>query len=275
MKSPYLIQKLPDQKINMLIYGNNGVGKTTLAATAQFHPEMKDVLFVDVEGGLLSIADNPYLPEGIMAVTLERSEDLEELYWALARRHDHANSSYATVNTVVFDSGTELQTLGLEDTVAKAIEKTAGTKNKREDPDDVFQEDYGKNARFLARWLRAFRDLDVNMIITAYERYRFPPRPKSAPRDAELEPVECLPEFSPKIGQHLRGYMDFVWWMFTKGEEGNRQRFLLTQPKGIYYAKTRGTLSERIGEVVEWKGLDDPIMSRIYDAITNGGSEHG
>src|SRR4051812_41658125 len=41
--------------INMLLYGNSGVGKTRLSGSAVEVPELSPVLFVDIEGGLLTL----------------------------------------------------------------------------------------------------------------------------------------------------------------------------------------------------------------------------
>ena len=40
---------------NMLVYGESGVGKTTLAGSADEVAEMRKVLIIDIEGGTLSI----------------------------------------------------------------------------------------------------------------------------------------------------------------------------------------------------------------------------
>lgn len=40
---------------NMLIYGDSGTGKTTLAGSADLVPAMRPVLFIDVEGGTESL----------------------------------------------------------------------------------------------------------------------------------------------------------------------------------------------------------------------------
>jgi hypothetical protein len=41
--------------MNILFYGDPGVGKTRLAGTADSVPEMRKVLFVDLEGGTLTL----------------------------------------------------------------------------------------------------------------------------------------------------------------------------------------------------------------------------
>lgn len=282
---PKPLVKPMDQKINMLIYGENGVGKTTFAATAQAHPQMADVLFVDIEGGLLSVTDNSDLPQGHLVVAIENSKQLEELYWALVGRHEDTENPYHSVNTVVFDSGTELQTLRLDEVVAEGVQKNReilkkNTKKEKRDYDEVYQEDFGKNARFLGRWFRAFRDLDVNFIVTAYQRTKMKPRRAGQSRDIDPEPESVGPEFSPKVAQHIKGYMDYVWWMYTyEGEPENPAdpipiiRCALLEPQGIYYAKTRGNLAKRLGRTINWSDLSYPALAWIYDSIVSKETE--
>ena len=44
-----------ERRINVLIYGDSGIGKTVLAGSAAAVPEMRDVLVLDAEGGTESL----------------------------------------------------------------------------------------------------------------------------------------------------------------------------------------------------------------------------
>src|SRR5689334_9458247 len=51
------LQRVGDMapRINALIYGDTGVGKTRLVASADLVPTMRRVLILDVDGGALSV----------------------------------------------------------------------------------------------------------------------------------------------------------------------------------------------------------------------------
>ena len=104
-------------RMKILVYGPQGAGKTYLAATAQDHPAMRDVLFLSIEGGLMTVAHRG----DIMAEDIASTKALEDIFWKIANK----DPEYARFKTLVIDSGTELQTMNLEEVVRHAIEKEA------------------------------------------------------------------------------------------------------------------------------------------------------
>src|SRR5215211_5113491 len=81
-------------QFNMLVYGQSGVGKTTLAGSADSVPEMRKVLVIDVEGGVLSLKDR--FPE-VETVRVRTWEKMGEVYEDLSiGRHDF--------QTIIIDS---------------------------------------------------------------------------------------------------------------------------------------------------------------------------
>lgn len=277
---PYAVKRRPDRRINAMIYGASGAGKTTLAATAQANKEMADVLFLNFEGGLLSVEDLD-LPEGIGAVDITGPEALDEIFWVLHKSRSQPDHPYARFKTVVIDSGSELATRWLERTTlaaAERIEKLASGDSKKRDMDIatrlrdgslIRQEDYGTQTRQMARLLRMFRDMDMSVIITAFERFEYPRNKDNAPPNA------CGPEFAQRLAKHLKGYMDFVWYLYeAELEEGKTVRRLLTQPHGIFFAKTRGhRFSEAIGKVIDWSSPDVPLLSQLFDKLQQSNEE--
>lgn len=253
-----------DAYLNILIYGNPGVGKTTFCATAQDHPAMRDVLFLNMEGGMLSVAKRG----DVAKVDVNSAKALEEVFWDFIN-HD---PDYLRFKTVVLDSGTETQNKGLEDLVLAAINDP---KSNREDRDDIFLADYGKSNTQLTRLFRWFRDAPVHFLMTALPKPVYPRGNKGQPNE-NAQPIEILPSFTAKLAETAQGFMDFVWYMYQDGEG---KRCILTQNQGLYRAKTRGAaFSELITAKVEnptlpdlyekfltseMPGLDTPAMNQV------------
>lgn len=257
ISAPYdVVVKKP--YVNLLVHGPPGAGKTVLAATAQEHPDMQNVLFLNIEGGLLSLGTK----KGVKAVDIRRVDDLEEVFWKLVNKEP----GWDKYQTVVIDSGSELETLSLQGIASDAFDDAKARhkeKSKRTSIDDLWQEDYGKNSARLKRVFRWFRDAPFHVIITALSKKVF-----SKPPDKNTEPVllDVVPSFTDKLCTSVMGYCDFVWYMY-QDEEGKRH--LLTQPKGVYRAKTRGVkFPVAIGPVVA-----EPNLAKLYAQLLKSESE--
>lgn len=231
------------QGINMLIYGYQGVGKTMFAAGAQDHPKMRDVLFLNIEGGLMTVAKR----NDIMAIDVTSTEQIEQIFWMLKAGEKPLDK----VRTVVIDSVTELQTLNLEQISQR---RKSGT-------DLITREDYMKSTTTLKRLLRMYRDLPINVIYNAL--------PKEQRETDDGPPSSVIPSLTASLAQSVMGYMDLVWYMWQTEQtigEGDAQkrvkvRKMLTQDQGIYRGKTRGPqFAESLGLVVE-----NPSLPEIYD----------
>lgn len=237
--APY-IAKPETEWWNMLIYGSPGVGKTTFAATAQDHPAMKDVLFLNVEGGLLSVAGRG----DIAAIDIRSAEVLEEVFWEFVKE----DGDYKQYKTVVLDSGTEAQNMGLEQIVREAMNVSG---SKREDRDKFYLEDYGKSNNQLTRLFRWFRDAPIHFIMTATPKNVYP---KGSNENVSPESVQ--PSFTAKLAESAQGFMDFVWYMYIDPSDNKRK--LLTSERPPYKAKTRGPrFAEAIGQRCDIDNLPD------------------
>jgi len=240
--------------INLLVYSEPGVGKTTLAASAQAHPELRDVLVLNIEGGLISVAG----VKGLKAVDIKSVDHLEEVFWKITNKE----KGFDRFKTVVIDSGSELQTQDLEMIATNAWnadQELPEQKRKRKSRDDLWQEDYGTNTAKLKRLFRWYRDAPFNTVITALSRENYARRvARNQDTPPKLESV--TPAFTEKLGQAVMGYCDMVWYMYLDNE-GNRK--MLTRQEGVYRAKTRGhRFADGLGQVV-----DDPDLASIYDLL--------
>ena len=250
--------------LNILCYGEAGSGKTTFAASAQKHPKMRNVIVLNVEGGLLSIAGVP----GVEVEDVHSVQDLEDIFWKLANKE----KGYDHFQTVVIDSATEVQTLDLEHAARDGWDreqKKPEKERKRKSVDNLFQADYGENTTRLKRVFRWFRDAPFNTIYTALLKREFEKLPVGSERTPEL--VSVRPLFTEKLGMAVEGYVDACWYLYSDNvpvsdEEGAptvAKRFILTQPEGVFRAKTRGhRFAEALGKVVE-----NPDLAKIYDLL--------
>lgn len=241
-----------DIRINVLLYGLQGVGKTTFAASAQDHPDMADVLVLNLEGGLLSVAGRG----DIQSVNIGSMSDLEDAYDAVANKRE----GFDTFNTVVIDSGTEMQNLAIREAVRKSMKRQqAQGRHKDRTEDDVWMEDYGLATRQLARIFRMFRDLNLHVIITAL------------PREIKIPDTETVrevrPSFTETMARDVMGMVDFIWYYYLDNE-GNR--VILPMSKGVYRAKTRG---QHFAAALEGDVVVNPTLPELYDLLieTEGG----
>ena len=234
MNDGYLITtEMFTGRIKALIYGDPGSGKTWLAGTAQDHPGLRNVHFFNVDGGMYTLAER-----GDISATDVRSLDHLE---AELFRITSGDEKYKGVRTFVIDNITELQTLNLEDIVREELRK----KTRREKDatiDDVYQDDYGKSTKQMARILRGFRYL--------LQRFYMPTARTNSKQFGRYEESGR----SRKALHRRCGYMDFVWyltpWRQLRRRAGRTANITYRFPDPAangFTCKTRGSKSRQPG----------------------------
>jgi hypothetical protein len=227
----------------MLVYGDSGIGKTTLLGSADDAPLLRPMLLIDVEGGTESLRLR-YPDTDIVRV--ESWPQMQEVYNELHR----AKHKYRTVGV---DSLTEIQKLNMYWIMQELLKNNEAT---RVDPDVPSMREWGKNLEQMRKFVRAFRDLKMNTIFTALAK---------EDKDGQSGAIKLRPNLSGKLAQEIPAFLDVVGYYYSKEvvEEGETLsiRCLLTQATERHIAKDR---TGRLPMV-----LKKPTMKELTTTIFN------
>jgi phage nucleotide-binding protein len=205
--------------VNMLIYGKSGVGKTQLAGSADAVPSMRKVLVVDVEGGTMTLGHS--YPD-VDVIRVKDWNSIAELYDVLqSGNHDY--------RTCIIDSLTEAQKFNMSAVMSKRILERE-EKGESQDPDVPDMRAWGKNIEQIRKFVRAFRDLEMNVIFTALVKEEKNPRTGL---------LERMPQLSGKLAGEVAAFLDIVVYYYTKTVDDEVKRLLLTTATDEYVAKDR------------------------------------
>lgn len=224
--------------INLMVYGDPGVGKTVLAGSASLVEALSPVLFIDVEGGTLSLRER--YPD-VKVARVKSFNDFGRLYEDL-KKGDHG------FKTVVLDSITEIQKFGMLEVMRRMLEDP---KNDDRDPDLPGIGEWGKNTEQMRRLIRAMRDLPVNTLFIGL-----------AVTDQDKKGNRLTrPSLSGKLSNEVAGFLDIVTYMYKKtdSDTGEVKRMLLTSGTDEFIAKDR---TDKLPPM-----LQDPDMSTIYSIL--------
>ena len=228
------IQKSSDTKtkyVKMLVYGAAGIGKTVFAATAP------NPLILDVEGGLMSIAD-----KDIDYIPIKVWNDIQEAFMEIV-------SGKIPNETIVIDSLTECSKKSMDALLGAVISGQITAQAEKVIPN---QHDWLMNIEEVRRLTRAFRDLPKHIIMTCLQRDE---------KNELSGGITRKPAVSAKsLADDIVGYFDIVGYM-EADKEGNR--FILTQPYKTQqgyscYAKDRSGKLET---------FEEPDFSKIVAKI--------
>lgn len=221
--------------LNLLIYGEPGVGKTWLCGTAEDSKATSPVLFLDVEGGVTTLRKR----KGLDVVSVRTMEQIVSVHKEL-----YTNPGY--YKTVVVDSLTELQKLDMRE-----IMKEAANRNPNQDEDVPSMREWGKSGERIRRIVRAYRDLPMNTIFTAHT---------IIDKDAN-NATNYAPSLPGKLRAELPGFLDIVGYMYTFVEDDLTVR-------RVQFAKTKNvTAKDRTDELGAF--LDNTTIPEMWSLIHN------
>jgi hypothetical protein len=193
---------------SIIIFGDFGTGKTTLAAGAP------KPLFLDTDKGTAVFKGRPGFAD-VGIIDINKSEQLEKAYanfqGITSKRWDKKYT------TLVHDRFEDVQGMTLEEMNAEIV-----AKNPSRDIDGYDKKEWGRMGTRLRRYVRNMKALPIHKVFVCGQKAN------------EMEVM--VPALSGSLGRELPGLVDDVIYMRV-GAKG--RRFLHLHPTEEFYAKTR------------------------------------
>jgi len=227
-----------NESINLMVYGDSGVGKTPLAGKAP------NSVFLSTEKGTISAKRFGSKSKLIRCHTWERLE----------AAIDYLEANPSEFDWAIVDSATKMQQLLLRYLLKNNVEDG----KKMADLDVPQIQDHQKWQNMYKRFIDRLIDLDVNVIFVATAMHK---------EDAEGDDL-VLPDIQGKdyaIAQYACAQMDGVYYLATQTNKKTEQPewFLLTKSRPPYFAKDRFNALPPV--------LRRPDMADIIEAILESG----
>lgn len=246
-----------------MIYGDYGVGKTTVAASADDIQDMKDVLFIDAEAGDMSLSDRPGI-DVIRITSFRQMARVQEFLRLHCQWRDSdqpsavdelikleerfrgevvKGSEVKKYRTVIIDSLSEVQKFCMYQLLGVRVgEQRLDT----ETPDTSYGE-WGKQLEMIRLLVRTFRDLPMHVIFVCSEQVGEDDKKRRIRR----------PNLSGKLASEVQGFLDTVGYMVLfKGDNGENKRRLYITPGQTFQAKHRLP-----GNTTSY--IEDPTMASL------------
>lgn len=258
------------QYLKLLVYGPHGGGKTTLLCSACDVEDMRDVLLVTIEGGMIVLEDNDRIkaPEWLDIIKIERIEQLQKvadmLKTHVAWRDDPTKEDkllelQATIGldssrirrfrTVIIDSLSEVEAMNL----AKILNLDAIGLDAGDDMEVAGFPQFRKNMHLMQRIVRRFRDMPMHVLITCAQSFT----------QDERKAYHYAPKLTGQLTGIIQGFFDVVGWLVPNAAAvdpttGIAKRFLFVQPQTVPKADAKCRLASHKAAYFE-----DPTMLTI------------
>jgi hypothetical protein len=233
-------------RINGLIYGEPGVGKTVLLGSCDAVPEMRKMLILDVDGGTLSIKDSY---PNVERLQITKFAQLQRVY------DDLFNDAGHGFQTVAIDTGTEAQKINMNVIMAKAV-AAAADKGEVRDPEVPSFREWGISGEQMRGLIRAYRDLPMNFFMTCHVK---------DDKNEQTGAVKKSPDLPGKLARQIPGFFDLCLYMYSKEieKDGEKKdlRLLCSAATEKIVAKDRSAKLPKI--------IQQANMKYIYTTVTS------
>lgn len=225
--------------IKILPYGDPGAGKTWFAGTAGDSPLTGPILFLDIEGGVLTLRRMKGV-EVVPARSMKVVQDtINELY----------NDTTGYYKTFCIDSITELQKLDMKEIMTAAFKRNPD----KVDIDVPSVREWGKSGNHMREILRAAKDLPMHVIVTALEAHE---------TDDQTGITKYYPSIPGKLRGEIPGFFDIVGRLEAKVKPGNSGEII----RVLQTAKTVKVIAkDRTNSLPAL--IEDPTIPKMWEWI--------
>lgn len=207
--------------INMLLYGEPGIGKTHLIGSACQVPALCPVLILNIEDGAKTLTGAYGADENLTIVNPQTFGSVQKVFDELHRKKG------AGFKTVVVDNATEGQKMGIE--YIFDGDKTSTDFTEFEDATWANQ-GWNRSSQQIRKMIRYFRGLPMHTIFVSWRK------DFSMPND-KVE--KWGPAFSKSLASEVPGMFDSVFYYKWAAQNNKQVRVLQTQGTDRVVAKDR------------------------------------
>ena len=237
----------PNAKI--LIYGDSGVGKTVLAASAG-----NKILWIDSTDGWVSLMNHPELRAKCQRMQYQGLSQIDALCDAI----DANREPFVSFDTIVVDELSSIAVMDLDKVLESRSKKQAD-----KDPNVPTQPDFFANTERMRRAVTRLIQLPMNIILVSHVR---------EDRDDRTGKTYIRPSFTPKLRTtikqmcHIVGHLTIMEVVNKESDSVDYLRKMQVQPSLTIDAKTRIGNLEPI--------IENPDLGKIITTWQeSGGSE--
>jgi hypothetical protein len=243
-----------ERYLNACIFGEYGSGKTFLAASADDVPEMKNVLFIDVESGDLTLQSRPQL-DVIQINTYSQLAKIYEFLKLHCQARDEGDiAKLRQLDQTVCDEDRDPPQYrcvvidSLSEVFRVCMYQLLGIKLGKQaldvEPDQPGYENWSKVTEMIRLLVRSFRDLNMHVIFVCSEKVS----------DEKGKKAAIGLNLPKALAAEVPGFLDVVGYLMvnTTGTEKGQmttERRLCLSPGQAFLAKNRFT------------GFKDPYIS--------------